>query len=265
MLSLCRRIIGGLIERAGSRPLGVGVSIGGWVDSVTGVVRQHEALGWTDVGLVGNLGSDRGTPIWLESSSRAHAQAEMWFGAARSEATFVQVFVGNVIEVAVVVDRQIQHGVRGAAGILGGLFVRTGNDARAATLAEIATDVAILAHARRKRIAVSDTGLAELIAAAGDNGHARRLLNERGRHVGRALASLVDILDPPLVVMSGGIIARTEDMDILRDAVRSASSRGADVSRIVASQLGKHSLVLASASAALNSYFADPLRYDEAV
>ncbi|MEY9847170.1 ROK family transcriptional regulator [Streptacidiphilus sp. MAP5-3] len=254
----------------GRRILGVGVGIGGWVDTEHGIVVEHQPLGWYDVPLRSLLATALGRPLRLEGTVRAMALAESWYGAATNARSMVELFIGNVIGSALVLDRSIHGGPRSAAGTLTHLPVAGARGVRCGCgrydcLHAVATDEAVLALARASGAASEHDAFEDLVRRAqqGDRA-AGTLLRRRARHVGRAAALVLDLVNPELVVLAGGPLQTPEYLpDVRRELVRRSQLGAEAAARLVPSALGPHALVLSSAAPFLDAYFSDPLGFEQ--
>ncbi|WP_051967626.1 ROK family transcriptional regulator [Kitasatospora mediocidica] len=274
-----------LDERLGDRRLvGTGVSIGGWVDGARGRVVEHGPLGWRDVPLLDQLAGRLPGPVVLEQTVRAIARAELWFGAGREVDDFALVFIGNVQGAAIVVDRTVHRGPGAAAGGIEHLPVTDDPEVRcprcgAGCLSAAAGDIALTAQARAAGLLGPAEGtpggehgaagygldLERLVAAARPAGsgtgdvRAQDLLRRRARRAGRAVATIVDLLNPSRIVLAGGILVAEEYLDDLRAEVALRSHRGAAVVEdIVPAVFGARTLVRSSAVPALERVITEP-------
>ncbi|MEU7576018.1 ROK family transcriptional regulator [Streptomyces sp. NPDC041068] len=264
-----------LADRLGGRRLlGTGISLGGWVDGERGVVVEHGALGWRDVRLVDLLDGRLPGPVRLEQSVRAAASAELWFGAGREVDDFVHIFFGNVLGAALVVDRAVHRGPGAAAGGIEHLPATDEPGARCprcgtGCLSLLASDTAVVAAARARGLRLPDAGrlpVEHLVAAARPEGsgigdpRAQDVLRRRARHAGRAVATVVDLLNPSRVVLAGGILAADEYLDDLRAEVTLRAHRGWDAAtRVVPATFGTGALLVASAMPLLEAVYEDPI------
>ncbi|MFJ8041108.1 ROK family protein [Kitasatospora sp. NPDC096147] len=272
-----------LKDRLGDRHLvGTGVTIGGWVDGARGLVVEHGPLGWRGVRLLELLEGRLPGPVVLEQTVRAIARAELWFGAGRETDDFVLVMIGNVLGAAIVVDRTVHRGPAAAAGAIEHLLATDDPDAPrcpvcgAACLVVTASDTALVAEARRLGV-LPHRGLADdpdgadslalerLIALARPAGsgsgdeRAQDLLRIRARRVGRAVAGMVDLLNPSKVVLAGGILVADEYLDELRTEVGRRSHRGLAVADdILPAVFGSRTLVRSSAVPVLERVITEP-------
>ncbi|GAB3897060.1 hypothetical protein GCM10029964_079350 [Kibdelosporangium lantanae] len=100
----------------GHVPLGLGVAAGGWVDTEAGVLVEHASLGWQGIRVRDALTARTGLPVRVDSHARALARAEQLFGAAGQRESMVHLFVGNVVDAAIVTGGTPHRGSRSAAG-----------------------------------------------------------------------------------------------------------------------------------------------------
>ena len=246
------------------RVLGVGVATGGRVDAARGIVVEHPVLGWRDVDLRSAFGGDR--PVLVDSSVRALALAETCLGAARETASSVFLFIGNIVGAGLMVDGRPRRGYEASAGTIDHLPAGSGGQGtpchcgRQDCLSALASDVSVLAMARSRGVVRSHGSFESLVRASrSGTQEATDLLRKRAEVVGVAAASLIDLLDPDLLVLGGGLLQTPEHLDALRAAAANRLTRPTAVERIVPTGLGKGSLVRGSASLVLQDFFSDPL------
>lgn len=136
-----------------------------------------------------------------------------------------------------------------------------------------ASDIALLAEARAAGLldAAGRPGtsgsldLERLVANARPAGsgsgdeRAQELLRRRARRAGRAIATLVDLVNPSRVVLAGGILVADEYLDDLRAEVAQRSHRGPSVAAdIVPADFGARTLVRSSAVPVLERVITEP-------
>jgi predicted NBD/HSP70 family sugar kinase len=199
-----------------------GVGVPGPVGGLEGrPVAPPVAPGWHGFPIQELLG-ELGCPVAVDNDANAMAVAEQLRGAARGVDEFLYVKVGTGIGVGLVVDGRLVRGVDGGAGEVGHICVdpdseelclcgnrgclqilsagpaiaaageRAARDGRSAALA------AVLAGTGR--VTAEDVGT----AAAGD-AVAIDILRQSGALIGETLATVVNLLNPGLVVMGGGV------------------------------------------------------------
>jgi N-acetylglucosamine repressor len=202
------------IDRA--RLLGIGVGVNGVVDTDAGISRMAPHFGWRDIPLAAPLAAHFGIPILLENDARSLTTAEKWFGAGRGVDHFVTVVAGYGIGAGVVTNSQLYRGVLGAAGEFGHIVIQPDGPpcscGKRGCLEAFAAEPAILGHVQEAIAAGEPSSLVgiqrltlETIAGAADAGDelARRVLATAGRWLGVGIASLVNILNPQLLIIKG--------------------------------------------------------------
>ena len=253
-----------------SKVIGLGVAIGGWVDTELGIVVEHAALDWHDVPLYAVLESLFPYPVRLDSTVRAMALAEGWFGTALGSQNWVQMFIANVVGAAISVDHSIQRGPQSAAGDLTHLPIRGVRSASPCTCGQsncfqvVGSDIAVITQARERGIVPGASQLKDVIdAARSGNKRAEKLLRDRAHIVGQAAALIFELINPEVVVLAGGIIHAPEYLDDLRESVLEYVHREIDLKqRILPSVLGEDAYPIAPAALVLAEYYRDPMAFD---
>ncbi|MGJ6979355.1 ROK family protein [Aestuariimicrobium soli] len=180
-----------LVEVCADAPgpvLGIGVGVTGQVDSA-GVVTGSRLFPQSPQVPLGALLAQRLLhPVHLENDVTTLVVAEQWFGVGRGVRSFVVATVGRGIGAGLVLDGRLHRGVGGAAGELGHLVVdpqgslcECGNRGCLETVA-------------------ADPALARLADGAAPDDH---LLGSSGERIGQAIAWLVTLTAPELVVLTG--------------------------------------------------------------
>lgn len=261
------RAVRKLIDGTELTVLGVGASTGGWVDSSAGQVQSQPILGWENAPLETSLREATGLPVLIDSQVRALALAEHWFGAATGVDNFIHLFVGNVIGAGFVFNGTPYRGAHAAAGGLDHLPIadRSGEACTCGSrrcFAVVAGDIEVARRARSAGLIDADQEVYDVFElAVNGNSRARRLLRERAVVVGAATATLIELLDPELVVLGGGITAPVDDVATIRDAAQAklAADRAVDTTaRIRPSAFGPYALGIAAGAIMLDAVYRSP-------
>jgi len=224
---------------AGSTRLGAcGVAVAGIVDTQAGRCRDSAALGWRDVDVRTPLESTLGMPVVLTSTLNAAAFAEGRLGRAAGLRTFAHVHAGTGVDAAILVDGVPLQGAAQMAGGIGhctvddrGPHCECGAQGCLQTVASAAAVSARVAHElvrgeesllRRYRGALDGAVVAQ--AAYEGDALAVRVMQDAGRMLGRAVAYIVNLIDPDCVVIAGPLV---HARDVLLDAVRDEAARHA--------------------------------------
>ena len=213
------------LSQTGSMPgclSAIGVGVPGPVIRDRGHVAAPPIMpGWDSFAISQALKAHWSTEIVLDNDANLGALGEYTYGGGRGERNLVYVKIGTGIGCGILLDGTIYHGVLGTAGEIGHVTIHEdgppcscGNygclEAMAggraiAQRAEMAiragqqTSLAALCYERT--ITVRDVAEA---AQAGDH-VCQQLLSDAGRHVGSALASLINLLNPGVILIGGGV------------------------------------------------------------
>lgn len=210
------RVTRRLIDRrpADEKLLGLGVEVGGHIDR-DGVVRWSPNLGWQDrrggIPLAELLHRRTGLDVVVENDINALAIHEQWIGEGRQKGGFVLIWVGWGIGAGLVLNGELYHGASGGAGEFGHLPIEAGRDDDGAAacrcgargcLETVGSLTAILRRVRKDRPDI--TQISHVIQAyeAGD-ALVRRVLDEAADGLGRAIATVVNLLNPGQIILSG--------------------------------------------------------------
>ena len=252
-----------LIARHGVKRVGFG--FGGPIDSTAGkVITSHQVRGWDDWPLAAWCQETLGRPAALGNDCDAAALAEARFGAGRGARTVFYITVGTGIGGGLAIDGRLHGAGRPAVAEIGHLrpgFAATDShdtiESRAA-----GPGIAAAALARWRRDPQAD-GAADLavraggdfqnvtskdIAAAAQDGNrfAIAVLDEACRALGWAVATVVTLISPEIVVIGGGVSLIGERHffePVRRHAATYAFPPLAGAYRIVPAQLGEEVVV----------------------
>jgi glucokinase len=234
------RLVGTLEDLTGLTPTSVGIGAAGLVDG-GGVLRFGPNLpGVIDLDLPAELGRRLGTVVQVDNDVTCAAVAEHRLGAARGVSDAVVVALGTGIGGAFIADGRIRRGAHHMAGEFGHLLVdpagppcgcgRNGCWEQYASGSALGRLARTWARAGRLPQVLSRAGgsvdsvESEHLTAAALSGDPEALaaLDEFCRWVAVGLAGLVNILDPEIVVLGGGLVTIG---DVLLDPVRAHLAR----------------------------------------
>ncbi len=188
---------------------GIGIALSGFVDERQATCIQSTLLNWQGVPLADIIREHTGISAFIENDAKAIAVHEKLFGSTRDQQNFTVVSLGDGIGCAHVIDGRLYRGNHGGAGEiahctieLGGAPCRCG---KRGCLDTIASMNAIKEMARTEGFACTSLSDIEQIAATG-NAAAIKILHRAGSALGLAIANLIQINDPGLI-----LITHTED------------------------------------------------------
>jgi len=208
--------------RAARRPVeAVGLGICEIVDR-SGNIASANCLAWTSASVRQRLSSI--APTVIEADVRAAARAEAMFGAGRNANVFLYVSIGTGIASCLVIEGQPFAGARGATGTMasgplpGFDEVRTGG--LLATLEQVASGPALVSRFNALH-GNARSGQEVMSAAVAGDERAARVVRSAAEALGGTIGLLVNVLDPELVVLGGGLGVSTGPYrDALIDAAR---------------------------------------------
>lgn len=264
--------------------LGVGVGASGLVNPDTGVNLIAPNLGWYNLSLRDWFADQLGYPVYVDNNVRAMALGEVMFGAARNVRVAAFVYARIGVGAGFVVDGQLYRGSGAGAGEIGhttlvpdgGQPCRCGNTGcletlvsepaimnRAYHLAEQDEAGLLAGYLRQEKSPTVEQVFAA--ARAGDR-PTQQMLAEIANYMGIALANLVNILNPELILL-GGVFAQGQDvlLPLVEETVRRrAFANLGERVRLRPASLGRRAGVVGGAALALTHFFyqqAAPLTY----
>lgn len=260
-------------ERGLGSPRAIGVAVPGPLDVHSGIVKAapHVAA-WRGYPLRRKLETLIGRSIVLENDANAWALGEYWRGAARGRREVVLLTLGTGVGGGLIVGGKLVHGRSGMAGELGHVTVdpdgpRCDCGARGCLEAYASASglrglfeqrSGLLAGARLPAAIVdaennfSVRGLSA--QARGGDRIALETFAVAGHYLGIAIASFLNIFNPELVVIGGGVAGALPYMRktmLAQVRERAFSAISAQV-KIVRAALGAHGGVVGAAYAALH-------------
>nr|WP_202886116.1 ROK family transcriptional regulator [Kribbella sandramycini] len=203
--------------------VGIGVAVSGDVDERHGVVRDSPFMGWREVAVAELLGKRLKVPIVVTNDVRALTVAEHWFGVGVDADSFAVVTIGSGIGCGLYINGEVVSGAYGVSGELGHLPLAPGDlvctCGRRGCVETVASSDAILARAR-ETTGRPNLDLADAIELAHDGDeHARAAFDRAGEVIGSALAAMVNLVGPELVVIAGEGVA---EYDLYEERMRQA-------------------------------------------
>jgi glucokinase len=192
------RELAGLVERtagsvgSGDRLVVCGVGCGGPMSAGGAEVSPLNIEAWRGFPLRARLAELTGLPTFVDNDAKALALGEGWTGAAAGSANYLGMVVSTGVGGGIVLDGRLLDGRLGNAGHIGHVIVEP--DGR---VCRCGGRGCLEAEASGTAIAAI-TGQPPRLAGP-------ELIERVGTLVGRAIASVVNLLDLPLAVVSGSV------------------------------------------------------------
>jgi glucokinase len=251
----------------------VGVGVPCVVEPRRGVAMACNHLPLVDVPIRDLLAERLDLPVVVDNDTTAALIAETRWGAARDARDVVMLTIGTGIGGGVLVGGNVLRGVSGAASELGHVVIDAdgppcpGNCPNRGCLEAFVSGPALAIEGLRRAVAAPDSGLGRARAAGreitgplvtelahdGDVA-AREAVLTLGRRLGVGIAGLVNVFNPEVVVVGGGVIAARELLlEPAREVVAErALAPARDQVRIVPARFGDESGMLGAAGLALD-------------
>nr|PZN03664.1 MAG: serine/threonine protein kinase [Bacillota bacterium] len=257
--------------------LGIGVAFPGLLSVKEGKVKRSINLGlkWKGYRVKKAFESNWNLPVFVENNSNASALAERWFGGAVSYRDLVYINLGEGISAGIIMDDRILHGFQGHAGEIGhivmvenGPLCNCGNRGCLesmygvpALLRKVNSELPLIkkddplkeAWQTKGKIGIEDVEKCACV----EGSYAHELLRQMARHVGLAIADVVNLYNPEAVFL-GGKMAKAMGffMDVIKDTVLThAFPEIASSTIIELSTLGEKSGVIGACALALKELF----------
>ena len=269
LVETCRRVV----RKAGlawGEIDGVGVGAPGPMDPDSGVVYHPPNLpGWEEVPLGPRLAEALQLPVYLENDVNLGTLGEHALGAGRGSQDMVGIFVGTGVGGGVILGGRLRSGARHAAGEVGHMVVlaegpvcgcgKRGCLESVASRTAIVRDIRLGIAAGRQSLIPQMTGgdperlTSGVLARAWRRGDplVREVMGRAQFYLGVGVASIVNLIDPEVIVFGGGVVEALGDefLEPIRVTARQyfIQQREAERVRIVTAALGDQAGVLGAA------------------
>lgn len=204
--------------------VGIGIGAAGACDAASGVITFSPNLpGWVNIPLKDIIQREFGLPTYLDNDVTVAALGEHCFGAGVGIDNLIYVGVGTGIGGGIIVNGQLYRGVSGTAGEIGHMIIddqgprcncgnigcweafASGTALTAAAVRQIEAGVqtTILSFADGDLNKVS----AHTVFLAAEQGDklASDLIRRTGYYLGVGLVNLINIFNPELILIGGGL------------------------------------------------------------
>jgi len=194
--------------------LGIGLGIVGPLDpSLQKTIVPSPFAGWAGVNIQQALVQALGVLVYLENDGNLGALGESRYGVGRDEQNMIYVKVGSGVAGGLILNKQLYRGDKGMAGEIGHIPIDFNGTlchcGQYGCLETVAGKSGILMEARRLNPAIMT--ITDVISAAREGDPASvHALERAGKYLGFALASLVNSLNPSLIVLDGSTMQAGE-------------------------------------------------------
>jgi len=253
--------------------LGIGMGSPGTVDREEGTVIGAFNLNWTTLQPVRQIMEEgTGIPFLIDNDANVAALGEQWIGAGNKEPNVAFITLGTGVGGGLIVDNNLIHGARDAAGEIGHVTVEPGGYectcgkegcleqyASATGIVRLADDMVAEYTAESRlqdKIVNSETIDSKIIfdsAKAGDV-FAEQVVDRFVHYLSLALGNVANLLNPSTIVLGGGV---SQAGNYLAEKVNKAVETFTfptirDVTKIKIAELGNDAGMIGAASLVLN-------------
>ncbi len=223
ILELIQEVIDSCCKAAAKQPLAIGVVIRGPVRTQEGISVFAPNIGWKNVPLKYIIEEKNRIPTFVENDSHVLAYGEYFFGVAQDAVNMILLKVGFGIGSGIMFNGSLYRGINGSAGEVGH------------TVIDVAGPICSCGNTGCMEAMASETALVNLVAAgiragqsslvtdivkgdvsniapediyqAADAGDTLsiKMLGQAAGYLGIGIANLVNIFNPELVVIGGGL------------------------------------------------------------
>ena len=239
----------------GTPCLAAGIAVPGVVSHPDGRVSRMPELGWSDVPLGQIFRARTALPIVVENDANALAFGEYHRGAGRGLSSLVALVLENGLGAGIITNGQLHRGARAEAGEIGYLLMDRFSLSRSYSdfgdLEDRVGSIALTRRARESGLPVPERGVtAEYVLTLAKTGDpaAVAMADEILDMVAIAVAAMVVILDPELVVVGSSFVGSAET--VIPGIQQRLSGRITRVPRIVAAAHRKDAVLLGAAELA---------------
>ncbi|MDR2157097.1 MAG: ROK family protein [Clostridiales Family XIII bacterium] len=259
-------------EKAGISPRdanSVGVGIPGSADKTTGAVEYACNLGWHDIPLRDMLSDDLGLPVYLANDANAAAYGEYIAGAAKGSDSFVMLTLGTGVGGGLILRGKIVEGFNSAGMEVGHMVIAKGGRpcqcGRSGCFERYASASGLILTAKEYMARRPSSLLWDLSGGDPDkvdgrmpfdamkqgDPTAKEIVDVYIDDLACGLTSIINILQPEILALGGGIAAQGETLlaplrtIVSREVYSRTSARN---TRIAAAALGNDAGIVGAAN-----------------
>jgi glucokinase len=209
--------------------IGVGVGAPGPLDRERGIVVTTPNLGWTNFPLRDVIAERVRLPVRIDNDANCATLGEWWMGAARGANNVIGMTIGTGIGGGVILGGRLYHGSSDVAGEIGHATIDiTGRRCKCGNYGCLEAYASGPSIAERAREALSGDDCLMVKMAGGDpamitaatvyeaakkgDDVAIEVVRETSRFLGAGVANLLNIFNPDVVVICGGVTQAGETL-----------------------------------------------------
>ena len=248
-------VIAETIAQTGARRddmIGVGVGAPGPLDRERGIVVTTPNLGWTNFPLRDVVAERTRLPVRIDNDANCATLGEWWLGAARGASNVIGMTIGTGIGGGIILGGRLYHGASDVAGEIGHATIDiTGRRCKCGNYGCLEAYASGPSIADRAREALTGDDILMVKMAGGDPAKitaatvyeaakkgddvALDVVRETSRFLGAGVANLLNIFNPDVVVICGGVTQAGETLfaPLRREVRKRAFKPAVDACEIV--------------------------------
>lgn len=238
---------------------GIGLAVPGCVDTDKGIVLADSPnlIGWRGINIKKPLEKEFKVSVVMDNDANLAAWGEKCWGAGKKVRNLICLTLGTGVGGGIIIDNKIYRGSHFYAAEIGHMMVKAEGPVCSCTrrghLEALVSATAIVRDYKKLKIQfnIKNISAKDVFNAArkGDN-IARHVVSEAARYLGLGVASLINVFDPEMVVIGGGV-ANAGDILFrpLRKAVQDGVMRHAfRKPKVLPAKLGENAGLLGAAA-----------------
>jgi len=263
----------------GKKVVGIGIGIHGLVDPIRGISIFAPNLHWKNVNIREDFEKKFGIPVFVDNNTRTMGLGESWFGTGKNVSSFFCLNVEYGVGGSLFIDDKVFSGASFGAGEIGhttvdinGELCSCGNRGCLETVASVKALVkfAYDGYTEHKDSKIFD---GKKIASPKDiapqdifdaikmgDSFAISLIQRIGENLGIGIANIINIFNPELVIINGGIISTGEFLlePIVETVRKKGFASSVNSTEIVLSKLGNVAYLKGAVVLATQHIFENP-------
>lgn len=226
ILGRIKELLWELLEVEAKTPsdiLSIGIGVPGPVEQASGLLTSPPIMpGWDRFPIRDTFAGEYAAPVFVDNEVNTMGLAEHWGGVAKGVDNMIFVKIGTGIGSGIIVDGKLHRGTQGCAGDFGHICVDPNGPicscGNSGCLEAMAAGPAIVRQAEECARDEESRMLLEILEERGelttiDVGEAARrsdycaltVIRRSGRLIGQTLAAAVNVLNPSMIVIGGGV------------------------------------------------------------
>ena len=260
--------VGAGLKPAPPNIIGVGLGSPGLVDKKGETILFSPNLPlWRNIPIKRMVSERFSVPCVLENDANAAAWGEKWVGAGKEADSLVMLTLGTGIGGGIIINNKLWRGVNNVAAEIGHMVIQMdgpkcscGNygciEAYASATALVRRFKELLKSGMPSSLKDAGDVTAKMINDAAFQGDKASLdvIKETGHYLGVALVNIMHVLNPEVIVLTGGMIGSGDLlMNPIKQVIKEkAFEASAKETKIVFSQLGNDAGIIGAAGCLLN-------------